>query len=355
MDGRSETARRKLSLYPTNHPLPTEVGPSRLLASRPLSDIREITEPSLYEPIHRKVVGDSAPLRRPSRAGALKRNLRRPESKQSLHSPLKSTRLFDDRSSVYSIPRGSVPPRSSSKVRDRRSVSVSRAPAVVLPPPKLQYHCVVNNSQSHSPVKEAFSKDPDFAKRGRVPSRTIVKDESPISDDILSHPTHLHPRVKLEVLLVAPLFVGGSSVEGTVRIIVDEADRARHRKTLTVERLSIDLLGIEQVSGGRRYVFLALGNELVDLTHPPPPDMVESSTSAGTSSRSWILSPSVTTLPFLVRLPLEVGPPPFQSKHASIRYLLCATLIIRDGGRQLCVRCSQETAALSVYDRQFGA
>lgn len=211
---------------------------------------------------------------------------------------------------------------------------------------------VSNRSHSRSPVKDTIDRLIHSHYTGRrPPSKTIVKVASTSSGDILDHPTHLHPRLKADLQIAAPLFVGGSTVEGVVRIVVDEAERVRHRKTLTLERVSLDLLGVEELSGSKRYVFLALGNELVDVSHPPPSDMVESLKDTISQGRSWILIPSVTKLPFLLTLPLEVGPPPFQSKHARIRYVLSATLRIKDAGRELCVRSSQDTSVLSVYDR----
>ena len=151
--------------------------------------------------------------------------------------------------------------------------------------------------------------------------------------------------------MAASLFVGGSTVEGIVRIVVDEAARLRNRKTLAIERLSVDLIGVEEVFE-KRNIFLSLGNELVDNLHPPPGDMVESQTPHPPQSQPWLLMPSVTRLAFLLTLPLEVGPPPFISKNARIRYMLSATLFFKDAGRQLCVRSTQETSILSVYDRE---
>lgn len=192
----------------------------------------------------------------------------------------------------------------------------------------------------------------EFDRSRRMPSQTIVKTENVTSKDILDHPAHFHPRLRIDLQVAAPLFVGGSSVEGVIRVVVDEAERVRHRKTLILERISVDLLGIEEVSGAKRNIFLSLGNELVDWLHPPPADMVVSQQPFGPQERSWVLSPSVSTLPFLITLPLEVGPPPFQSRYARIRYVLCVTATIKDSGRQLCVRSSQETSVLSVYDRK---
>jgi len=345
--------------------------------ARPLSDIREITEPSLFEAsIRRKArAQDHAP--RPARTGSQKHGVRantaeersksrqgglhsqsrhgrlRPDSRQDHQSPFQSQQSNGDLASVYHISAANIPPRSSSRARQKHSTSNLYPTTAFLQAPKSRYHCISNRGQSQSPRKEVVHRldREDRGRALRIPSKTIIKVESASSNDILDHPSHPHPRLKVYLQVAAPLFVGGSSVEGSVRIIVDEADRGRHRKTLTLERVSVDLLGIEELSGSKRNVFLSLGNELVDFAHPPPEDLVESQQTVTPQERSWILVPSVSTLPFLITLPLEVGPPRFISRHAKIRYILCATLTIKDAGRQLCVRCSQDTEILSVYDR----
>ena len=361
----------------------THLAPA-LVASRPLSDIRELTEPSLPGSAQRESALELGlgHGQNPSRMGSTRRERPaapvagrqeathdRKESGQSRHavasnyrpecgqgrprSPYASPDGAEDGSSVYSVPAGNVPRRSSSRNRHRPSGSLPRSRAVDIPPNPQRYNSVSNRSTSKSPIKETISRllHNNHGAR-RAPSKTIVKVESTSTGNILDHPSHQHPRLKVDLQVAAPLFVGGSTVEGVVRIVVDEADRVRHRKTLTLERVSVDLLGVEELSGSKRHVFLALGNELVDLGHPPPNDMVESLSILGSEGRSWILVPSITKLPFLITLPLEVGPPPFQAKHARIRYVLCATLTIKDAGRQLCVRSSQDTAVLSVYDRK---
>ena len=63
--------------------------------------------------------------------------------------------------------------------------------------------------------------------------------------------------------------------------------------------------------------------------------------------------PSVTNLAFNLSLPLNVGPPPFQSRNARIRYVLYLSLLIRDQGRQYIVRISEDVTVLSVYDRKY--
>jgi hypothetical protein len=173
--------------------------------------------------------------------------------------------------------------------------------------------------------------------------------------DVLEFPKHQHPRVTVELHAAASLFVGGGSVEGHVRIVIDDLERIRHRRQLAISRLSIDLLGVEEMSSSRRNIFLNLATELMDSDNPPPHNMVESLKQISPIDPFWLLAPSVSHLPFLISLPLDVGPPPFWSKGARIRYVLCATALIRDQGKQYLVRSSQEVSVLSVYDRKWSS
>jgi hypothetical protein len=147
--------------------------------------------------------------------------------------------------------------------------------------------------------------------------------------------------------------VGGGSIEGTVQINVDDAERIRHRRTLDIARISIDLLGTEEISGNRRAVFLNLATELIDEQNPPPQNMVDTQEPTSSADLFWHLMPSTTNLAFNLSLPLNVGPPPFHSKNARIRYILCVSLLIRDQGRQYIVRTSEDITVLSVYDRMI--
>lgn len=99
-------------------------------------------------------------------------------------------------------------------------------------------------------------------------------------------------------------------------------------------------------------MFLNLATELIDEENPPPHNMVDSQEQMGSDDPFWLLMPSVTNLPFMMSLPLNVGPPPFQSKSARIRYVLCVSLLIRDQGKQYIVRASEDISVLSVYDRR---
>ena len=336
----------------------------RPLHARPLSDIRETTEPSLLEisgnkesrtqqhsshpSVETSSNYDTGPLSPVVRPSPLRPSARRPP-----RSPLRREITQEENSTTYVAPASAIPPRSSSRHANKRSVSIPRAAAVNLPTPRVPFRCIRNAGHTQSPVREVANRLDPYFDHVRAPSKTIVKVENFNANDILANPSHFHHRIKMDLLVVAPLFVGGSTVEGTVRILVDEAERTRHRKTLTIERLQIDLIGVEEVSGGRNHVFIDLGNEIVDAQHPPPREMIESQHSMAPQETSWVLVPCAQELPFMLRLPLEVGPPPFETRCARIRYVLCATMHIKDGGRPLSVRTSQPTSILSVYDRKF--
>ncbi|KAH3932060.1 hypothetical protein HBI56_185980 [Parastagonospora nodorum] len=359
---------------------------------RPLSDIRELTEPSLADTLLRKPVSEKLPRstsrpdlsRKPSVASKRRPSVdhrngenREPDRKISLESngirSVHRGRSFrtpsppspadnNSISSIYSIPHGNVPRRSSSRTR-ARSTSKSRpplqhitqrAPATTtlnmvpsIPPPD---HTIPRRGHSQSPVRHVAARlDPiSHDTNRRIPSRTFVRE--PISKELLEFPSHRHPRIDLGLDLLAGIFVGGGSIEGTVQINVDDAERIRHRRTLDIARISIDLLGIEEISGNRRCVFMNLATELLDEKNPPPANMVDTQEPISPRNVFWHLMPSVTNLAFNLSLPLNVGPPPFQSKNARIRYVLCVSLLVRDHGRQYIVRTSEDVTVLSVYD-----
>lgn len=209
---------------------------------------------------------------------------------------------------------------------------------------------VPHHGHSQSPVKSAGLRlDPVTSDISRkTPYKTFVR---PLSGtDILESPVYRHPRIKLELQATAPMFVGGGSVEGHVKVTVDDNERVKSRRSLGIAAISIDLLGFEEVSGNRRAAFLALGTELMDPDHPPPASMVEPSNPLLASARFWTLKPSTSAMPFLISLPLDTGPPPFQSKHANIRFLLCVTATIKDAGKHYRVRISHDICVLATYD-----
>ncbi|KAG9191145.1 hypothetical protein G6011_09233 [Alternaria panax] len=367
---------------------------------RPLSDIREVTESSFADTIPRNALSNNFPRstsrtemsrrpsvatrRRPSNDNRHCENIE-PDRKtsiesngiRSIHRGLTSrtpspSSPADNISicSIYSLPPGNVPPRSSSRPR-APSTSRTRQPQQIPPihitqatatntasavptipfqPPVNSSNAILRHGQSQSPLRHIVARlDPiSHDTNRRIPSRTFVRD--PLSKELLEFPSHRHPRIELGLDLSAGIFVGGGSIEGTVQMNVDDAERIRHRRTLDIARISIDLLGTEEISGNRRAVFLNLATELIDEQNPPPQNMVDTQEPISSADLFWHLMPSTTNLAFNLSLPLNVGPPPFHSKNARIRYILCVSLLIRDQGRQYIVRTSEDVIVLSVYD-----
>lgn len=305
---------------------------------------------------HPSVTGQSSLKRGPSIKHAGSVRIVVPSGQRNLKSDTSGSIDFSpssvcDASSIYSIPLSSVPARASSQKREgkraARHIASKQSPT---PSSRGRTHTVPNRGQSRSPVKQVGDRlDPVASDTSRcVPSRTFVRTSH--QRDVLEFPTHRHPRVSIDMQIAAPLFVGGGSIEGSVKIVVDDVGKTKSKKTLLIERIAVDLVGVEESSGNRKAIFLSLGTELIDSNHPPPRNMVETTRSISNKDPSWPLIPSLSTLPFMMSLPLDTGPPPFRSKHARIRFILCTTMLIKDAGRVYLVRCSQDIFVLSTYD-----
>ncbi|MCJ1399537.1 hypothetical protein MMC11_002739, partial [Xylographa trunciseda] len=256
--------------------------------------------------------------------------------------------------STMSLPLSSVPERKSSRARlQRKSSQLSKSsiefqPLPAAPARGLGYTVSIRG-QSRSPVRSAVVRhDPVSEVMQRVPSRTYVRPVKPL--DILDVPQLSHPRVVLEAQIAAPLFVGGGTIEGQVNLVIDggrSSGRYKNRPAISIGRLSIDVLGVE-ICHGRQSVFRSLAHELIDETYPPPSTMVAAPRDA--SDAYWKVMACTSVLPFRLDLPINMGPPPYKSKHASIKYIICITLVIRISGKLDFVRRSQEIAILTVHD-----
>jgi Arrestin (or S-antigen), C-terminal domain len=149
----------------------------------------------------------------------------------------------------------------------------------------------------------------------------------------------------------APLFVGGGTIEGHLLLTVDGGSARKTKlKPLSISRLSIDIVGVEEVTDGRRWIFLSLATELFDAQHPPPGSLVATQVPASGTELSWPLRSASVVIPFCLNLPLNIGPPPYASKQAHIRYVLCATAHIKPAGKLSLIRHSFEIQMLTVYD-----
>ncbi|QIW95454.1 hypothetical protein AMS68_000972 [Peltaster fructicola] len=257
------------------------------LSQRPLSDIRELTEPSLPEmpALHIPLSNRRQQELHQNIAKALpnrSRSTRSTREQDAIYTAARYT--HDDPSSSASsdspacaVPASSVPQRSSSRAQTRsarsKSQNVSRRPSARA---RTTQSSPTKISVAHA--KHGIAQIPMPATRARVPA----------SLDVADCPTIRHPRVKLEMHTSAPLHVGGGCVQGYIKMTV---------------------------AGHDRY-----------------------------------LRSATSTVPFTIRLPLDTGPPPFESKLARITFLLSATLTIVDQHKYYRVRTSQSICILPVCD-----
>lgn len=148
--------------------------------------------------------------------------------------------------------------------------------------------------------------------------------------------------------------MGGGTVEGQLNLVIDAGAIQNCRKskaTISLGRISVDVLGVEELSDAKRWIFRSLATELIDQAHPPPANMVASSVPP--PDTFWELVPSTAMFPFRLNLPVNMGPPPYHSKTARIRYVLCTSILIKIGGQPFQVRESQDISILSVHDRRY--
>lgn len=280
----------------------------------------------------------------------------------------KSTLAFaaesqSDESSAYSLSLENVPQRSSSRRRleiqgksaphsDKGDATVPFDTNPILLRPRIENHLKKPSQISSSSPIEQSQCELGWSTVGlnrQCSTKTFIRSSHP-NMDILEFPTHRHPRLTAELQTGAAFFVGGGSITGQVRVKVHDHERSRHKSGLAIGRISIDLLGIEEISKNRRSIFINLATELIHRNNPPPHKMVVSLKQVSPLDQFWILAPSVSNIPFNLGLPSNPGPPPFQSKYAKIRYLLAVTLLIREQGKQYLVRSSREITVLPVFD-----
>ena len=320
-----------------HHSVPTS---NRSNLPRNLSYIREISESNLGDDTKTRSQRPASPGHDGSNIAAAVLQLNRRHT-----------------TSTLSLPLSSVPERKSSRCILRRKTSralgqLNDAPALPLPPPRGSGQTVPTRGSSVSPVRLAVaSLDDTSSEMRRIPSRTFVRSVRPV--DIVEFPKLKHPRVALDLRVSSPLFMGGGTVEGSLQIALDggaPGGRYKSRAAMSIGRVLVDVLGVES-SHGKHWIFRSLACELIDATHPPPNTMAAST--GPLFDAFWETIPSSSVLPFRLNLPVNMGPPPYRSKQAWIRYIICATLAIKISGVQQFVRKSLEIAILSAHDRRF--
>ncbi|KIW16173.1 hypothetical protein PV08_06224 [Exophiala spinifera] len=270
--------------------------------------------------------------------------------------PRNFTALGDRAASAISLPRKCVPERRSSASIFSPGLAVSKPNSLQeLPTWKVSEldgssQIIPNRGRAESPVRRAINQSAQSAEIFRPSlTRTFIRTSPP--HEILDNGSIRHPRVDLSIRLPSPLFVGGGTVEGHMSIEVDGgAPRKPKWKPIYISKASVDVIGVEEISDGRRWVFLSLATELFDRENPPPPSLVTSQQPAESPETWWELKSAKANIPFSVNLPLKLGPPPYASKQASIRYMLCPSIVIRIGDKRSTVRQTWSIQMLTIHD-----
>lgn len=340
---------------------------------RPLSDIRELTEPSVADAATHTKSHHVQHIARPipvARKSSLKQS-RSSEKQQQLN----TVRI------VGSQPATAYPMRLIDHGRSPNDYLTTEPSSTYSLSPMQGMDHLTRGESSNTPytpraAPQAMSSEGPLrpvhearlSERGEHPrhlkSRATQRDErdlvfqthdnSSSATEVVDRPSCRHPRIVACFQTLAPLFVGGSSLEGYLQVIIDGAYRARQRPDLELSTISVDLVGVEELaSHRRRAVFLSLGQDLVTARSPPPETMIKSDSRTKSDLQSWVLRPSRSLLPLRMTLPLDIGPVPFKSKHARIRYQLSATLNVVENKTAYTVRCSQDVYLVPTYDRKY--
>ncbi|KAI9891115.1 MAG: hypothetical protein M1814_003314 [Vezdaea aestivalis] len=300
--------------------------------SRPLSDIKETAESDAAESSRR-------------------------ETFQKIRASFDS--IFDDNTSDHEIPPSLLPRRRSSKLQKRKSQgsqrSTRREPSIyrlrpasedeeVLPTRRRSISPIRKQAELHEPVSSDVFR--------RAPSRTFVRLKK--ANDVLEAPELKHPRVKIDTRITSPLYMGGGTIEGK---IIFDISRNRAKASCSsgifgISRISVDIVGAEQVSKAPPVIFLSLANELIDNANPPPASMLATGqvTLGPQSRQAWEIETSVSTLPFQINLPLDVGPGSFTLNQTRIFYVLCVTAIFLIEGKLHFVRQSRSINLVPAFD-----
>ncbi|OQU96606.1 hypothetical protein CLAIMM_02663 [Cladophialophora immunda] len=255
-----------------------------------------------------------------------------------------ATGLGSRAASAVSLPHRAVPERTSSASILSRSLggpiqaSMRELPTWRIAELDGTDSLVRDKGRAESPVRRSIGRAAQSSEVLRPTlARTFIRTSPP--HEVLDHGSSRHPRVELSVSLPSPLFVGGGTVEGQLTIQVDGGvARKPKTKPIYISKACIDVIGVEEINDGRRWVFLSLATELFDKENPPPPSLVTSQSPEPGADLWWEMKSATSVVPFCVNLPLKLGPPPYSSRQASIRYLLCPSIVVKTGDKRTVIR-----------------
>ena len=264
--------------------------------------------------------------------------------------------LGDRATSTSSLPLRSIPDRRSSMNLVSRSLggptqaSMQEIPRWRTSELDDTSAVVPKRRRAESPVRQSVDRAAQSSEILRPSfARTFIRTSPP--HEVLDNGSSRHPRVELFVSLPSPLFVGGGTVDGVVTIQIDNGSARKPKtKPIYISKACVDVIGVEEISDGRRWVFLSLASELFDKENPPPPSLVTSQHPLPGSELWWEMQSATSILPFSINLPLKLGPPPYSSKQASIRYLLCPSVVVKIGDKITVIRQTLKIQMLTVHN-----
>ena len=266
-----------------------------------------------------------------------------------------ATGLGSRATSAIDLPHRQVPERKSSASIFSRSLGGSGQISMREMPswrkPELDGSTMIpDRGRAESPVRRSIARAAQSSELLRPSiTRTFIRTSPP--HEVLDNGSSRHPRVELSISLPSPLFVGGGTAEGQLTIQVD-GGLARKPKTkpIYISKACVDIIGVEETGDGRRWVFLSLATELFDRDNPPPPALVTAQHPLPGPDSWWEMKSATSVLPFCVNLPLKLGPPPYSSRQASIRYLLCPSVVVKIGDKRTVIRQTWNVQMLTVHD-----
>ena len=182
------------------------------MSTRPLSDIREITEPNL--------MNEAAVLVEP---------------------PPRPTRLSQD-SDAYGSSEPKCPPfplpRRRSLIRQQRSDGKSVAqPESISAPAAGVDRTIPSRINSRSPVRHLAAKKSTISSDvlRRVPSKTVFRTKLPMI--VVENPNVRDSQIKVDLRTTSPLFIGGGTVEGKALVDICRSAAGRRKTVLEISRL----------------------------------------------------------------------------------------------------------------------
>ncbi|KAI5847731.1 hypothetical protein DFP73DRAFT_351514 [Morchella snyderi] len=177
-------------------------------------------------------------------------------------------------------------------------------------------HRGFGNTAPTRPLSGQFDGESASAEETNPPpiAKTFVRPIPPL--ELLDYPVIFNPRVTMNMATSSPLYVGGGCVDGRLNIHI----RGTRLDDIRLGRIGIDIVGVEEISFFRKTIFMSIASELIDDEHPPPPAILLPTDFD--QKTFWKVKPSRSFLPFRLNLPLNVGPGPFQSVRARIRYII---------------------------------